>query len=322
MWSYCMVRKLLKKTTKSFPLLKKRECIYILNLEVNNVFELFDTFEFQASRDILMNFIITTISIFTMAQIAISAKPENLEYLDKLPSYVDIKRKFISSSIGRTFAACLGFARALPYLIHEKKFQNEYVALNSIKIITDMLNSTSSNTKKSKPSVSDWQIYAIGEMIAALGQMLSCPSTNLKFLNINQREVVSYDLRQCIRKLGLNKKLYLKYNITLKDIKDSIQNVYMLDMKSIPMKKLIYTEPIIITSRIQNEILGNSILRNNFFNIKDLEYKDLVSMMCVIQKQKFLTKYELMAYDFAIKVGDKNILKKYTELIRKRLNNK
>lgn len=316
-----MVKKLSRKTTKSFPLQRKKECLYILNLEVTKVFEIFDNLDFEISRVILLNIIITTIAIFTMVQIAISAKPERIEYLDKLPSYLDIKKKFISNSMGKTFAACVGFARSFPYLIYEKKFYNEDVSLNSIKIISDMLNSIGSNRKRSKPSVPEWQLYAVGEMSAAVGQMLSCPSTNLKILNIIESEVVSYDLRQCIRKLGLNKILYLKYNITLKIIKDSIQKVYMVDNKNIYIKKLIYTESNLITSKIQNEILGNSLIRNNFFNIKKFEYLDLVSIIGVIQKRNYLTKYELMAYEFAIKVGDKNILRKYTDLIRKRLIN-
>lgn len=314
-----MVKRLIKRTTKSFTLQEKKKSLYVLNLEIHKIFELFDMPEFNVSRDVLLNIILTSIAMFTMAQIAISAKPESMEYIDKLPSYVDIKRKFVSSSIGKTFAACVGFARAFPYLIHEKRFQNENITLNSIEVITDMVDSIGSNTKRCRASVSGWQIYALGEMNAALGQMLSCPGTNLRVLNINETEVVSYDLRQCMKTLGLNKNLYLKYNIDLETVKHSIQKVYMLDIKNLPVKKLIYSEPVTINSILQTEILGNSLIRNNLFSIQGLDYVDLFSIIQIIKKQKYLNKYELIAYEFAIKSGDKNVLKRYTELIKKRL---
>lgn len=317
-----MIRKSVKRIRKSFLLKQKKQSLYVLKLELSKVFELFDVIELELSRNILMNIIIAGISIFVMAQISLSARPASVEYIDKLPSYVDLKRKFISSNIGRTFAACIGFARAFPYLIHEKRFKNGNITLNSIEIITDMINSIGSNINRCKASVFVWQVYALGEMNASLGQMLSCPSTNLKILNINESELVSYDLRQCIKNLGINKNLYLKFNINLGTIKLSIQKIYMLDSKNIPIKKLIYAEPININSKIQNEILGNSLIRNNLFNIEGLNYMDLVSVMYLIQRENYLSKHELIGYEFAINSGDKNVLRKYTHLIKKRLADK
>lgn len=309
-----MIKRVLRKNTKLLNSKRERKGLYVLGLNMPKVFDLVDKTDMELSRIILMNIITANIALLIMSQISISLRPESIEYIDNIPSYVDLKRKFITSFVGRTLASCIGFARAFPYLSYNDKFKGEDVVGKSVEIISEMSNTSGSIRKRSHPSVSGWQLYALGEMQAALGQMLSCPSTNMGLLNIDDTEVCNYDLHKAIIKLGFSKILFSKYDINLDFIREYLKTIYLQNDKKTFLKKLVYNEPSNITSKLQNEILGDLIIRDNKFNIKEINSMELG----LIQKIKYLDKYEVIAYDFAVKSGDKHILRKYIELIQNR----
>lgn len=294
--------------------LKKPNQIYIRNISLDDTFLIVDSTS-QDSGLILLNIIISGISIMTMSQIAISARPENASYVDKLPSYKDIKKKFITSYIGRTLAACSGLAAAYPWLMQDPEMQDDENAEKIIQIVTDLVDNPSPNTRRIKPSVTNWQLYAKGEFGAAMGQMISCPSTGLKTINLAQ-DIILYGFKEAIDLLGINESTLEKFNITQELIVTKMREIYLSENSGLPINSIIYNEPKTIYSKIQNDILGNDIIRTGYTNsnsIRNIESNIIVTKNLA---EKYLSSRELIAYKFAINTGDKNILKKYIDLVR------
>lgn len=79
-----------------------------------------------------------------------------------------------------------------------------------------------------------------------------------------------------------------------------------------------YPEPNIIKSQIQKEILGEGIIRNGEINSKLIKGLKADSSITKLMIEKYLNSRELIAYKFAINTGDKNIIRKYTDLVKKR----
>lgn len=311
-----MGRKRFNKTSKSLlsKAIKRSNNVYILNINVNDIFAIIDSPTSEAGT-ILKNFIITCIIMMIMAQITLSARPENAEYVDKLPSYKDIKKKFITSQIGRTLAASAGIASSYPYLMQDPSMQGDENADKVIQIIVDMVDNPSPNIKRIKPSIAEWQRYAKGEAGAAMGQIISCPSTNFKTINISP-DIQSFGLSEALASIGINKEILEKYNITPQLIANEIKTTFLIDNSGLPIGKLEYSEPKIITSKIQQEILGEDIIRTGEINtrlVKGLEPDASITKGMI---EKYLNSRELIAYRFAINTGDKNILRKYTDLVK------
>lgn len=295
--------------------MKMSRNIYILNISANDIFEILDNDSLEA-KTILRNIMITCVCMMIMAQTTISAKPEGAEYVDKLPSIKHIKKKFITSEVGRTFAASAGIAAAYPYLLQDPSMENESEE-KIIQIIVDMVDSPSPNVKRIKPSIDEWQRYSKGEAGAALGQIISCPSTNFKTINIDPR-VNDFGIVEAVDSIGISKKTLEKYNITPEIIAKSIKDIYLIDEYGLPTSTVEYEEPNIIRSKIQQEILGDSIIRNGKIGtnlVKSMEPNAAITKTVV---EKYLKPKELIAYKFAINTGDKNILRKYTDLVKKR----
>ncbi len=314
-----MGRRTVKRTknkkffSKSF---KMSNSLYILNSSVNDIVEIFDS-SLNESKRIIENIIISGVSMLTMAQISLSALPENAEYVDKLPSYRDIKKKFITGPIGRTLAACSGIASAYPYLMQDPLLSGDDNTEILNTIVLDMVDNPSPNTRRIRPSIPDWQLFAKGEAGAAMGQMISCPSTNFKTVNI-QPEVLKYNLTEAIGSLGINKEILNKHNITPTYIAGKIRNTYLVGTNGIPINKLIYDEPDTIHSKIQSEILKDEIQRSGLINTNLVKGQEPNIAISKTHIEKYLNRKELIAYKFAINTGDKNILKKYTDMIKER----
>lgn len=314
-----MGRKSFKKNLSKSSLsrsLKRPKNLYVINLSFNDIYSILDS-PSQDSGLILKNIIVSGIALMIMAQITISARPEGAEYVDKLPSYKDIKRKFISSSIGRTLAASAGFAASFPYLMQDPQMQGHDGIEKIILLITNMVDMPSPNTKRINPSIADWQLYAKGESGAAMGQMLSCPATNLKTINI-EPTVANYGFIEAFEWIGINEEYLNKFNITPESIAKIIKDTYLVEPTGMPLTNLVYEEPKNISSKIQKEIMGNSLTRSGVVNSvlsKGLEPDASITRSLV---EKFLSPRELIAYKFAINTGDKNILKKYTDIVKSR----
>lgn len=314
-----MGRKSFKKNLNKSSLsrsLKRPKNLYVINLSFNDIYSILDS-PSPDSGLILRNIIISGIAMMMMAQITISARPEGAEYVDKLPSYKDLKKKFISSSIGRTLASAAGLAASFPWLMQDPQMQDNDGTDKIILIITNMVDMPSPNTKRINPSISDWQLYAKGESGAAMGQMLSCPATNLKTINI-EPTVSNYGFIEAFEWIGINQEYLDKFNITPEFIAKIIKETYLVEPTGMPMTNLVYDEPNNIFSKIQMEIMGDSLTRTGVINSvlsKGLEPDASITKSLV---EKYLNPRELIAYKFAINTGDKNILKKYTDIVKSR----
>lgn len=299
----------------------KKNNIYINRISFREMFDIVDYPESEYSGLILKNIIISGIMLNVMAQISISVLPEKMDYIDKLPSYKDVKKKFISSYIGRTVAACNGVAKAYPWLMQDSIMQGNDINLKISKIIFDLVDNPTPNVRRVKPSIGEWQIYTKGEAGAALGQMLSCPATNLRILNIDGSQVSRYGLNEAFEVLGIDQHILDKYSVNLHDISNDIRSIYLLNGSGMPVNFLQYRESEIVYSKIQEEILGGHIVRIDPKNNGIYQDRDFNKINQPVHLENYLTKYELIAYNFAIKSRDKNILKKYTDLLKQRLNN-
>jgi hypothetical protein len=318
-----------RKSLKRQPRMSKntnfnmnKNSLYVNNISLEQMFQIMDSPESEYSGTILKNILIAGIALNIMSQIVISAIPEKADYVDKLPSYKDMKKKFITDEPGRTLAACSGIAKSFPYLMQDPSMtKDDNLPQNVGNIVIDLVENPSPNSKRIKPSIAEWQKYAKGEMSAGLGQMISCPSTNLKTLNIDGAKIANYGLEDAIASLGISKETLSKYNISSESISDSILSIFLLSNKGIPVPSLYYDEPSSIFSKIQKEILGDKLKRTGNINSsldKELEPETPITRT---QIEKYLSGYELIAYNFAIKGGDKNILKKYIDLIKERSKN-
>lgn len=310
-----------KKNFSSSKALFNRNHFYINKISFAEMFSILDSIESEYSRLILKNMIITGVMLNVMVQISLSALPEKMDYIDKLPSYKDIKKKFISSHIGRTVAICNGIAKAYPWLIQDPSMQEGDINYKLSRIVFDLIDNPTPNTKRIKPSVGEWQLYTKGEAAAALGQMLSCPSTNLKVFNIDSSKVSSYNFNQAVEVLGINEHILDEYSISLYDISDDIRSTFLLNGSGMPISFLEYKESETIYSKIQEEILGKCLVRTDSNNKSPNQNLSLDHIDQSIQLDNYFNKYELIAYNFAIKSGDKNILKKYNDLLKRRLKN-
>lgn len=281
-------------------------------------FDIIDSESSEYAPLILKNIAISAVSLVTMAQISISAIPENAEYVDKLPSYRDIKRKFITSETGRTAAASAAIATSFPYLMHDPDMQGDDTPVKVAQIISDLVDNPSPNVKRIKPSIAEWKQYAKGEMGSAIGQMLSCPSTNLKALNIDGQNVKNFNMEDAISASGISKETFERYSITPEIIAQKIKSIYLVNNSGIPIISLEYDEPKTIYSKIQEEILKESLIRVGVINTNLKKGREPDSAISRSQIEKYLNKYELIAYNFAIRSGDKNILKKYRDIVKQR----
>lgn len=314
-----MGRRSIKRNNKlSYnKVLFKKNNMYINNISIAQMLEIIDTPENEDALTIVNNIIMSCLAMMIMSQIAISALPEDAEYVDQLPSYKDIKKKFISSRVGRSLAACAAIATAYPYLMQDKMMQDDSVN-KVIHIITDLVESSSPNIKRIKPNVADWQAFAKGEIGACMGQMLSCPATNIKVLNLNGKDLKEYGLAEALLAIGIPNKTLDSFGINPITLSHDMKGVFLINNAGIPIESISYDEPSKIYSKIQNELLGSSLIRNGIVNTNLVKGLESESSITKAQVEQFLSKYELIAYNFAIRSGDKNILKKYTELVKQR----
>jgi hypothetical protein len=313
-----MGRRSLKKSNKfSFSKsIRHPNNIYVINISLNNSFKIIDNSSPEAYL-ILKSMIITGISMMIMAQITVSALPEKYDYIDKLPSYIDIKKKFITSNHGRSLAAVSGLAASYPWLIQDPSMNDDDCADKIIHIIFDMIDNPSPNSKRIKPSVSDWQLFAKGEISAAFGQILSCPTTNFKTINI-EPNISRFGFIEAYSLLGFDAEILNKYNITPELILNAMKTNFLTELSGLPVDSLSYNESNLIYSRIQADILDDKISRTGLVNSKLVKGQEPSSAITRAIIEKYLNPRELIAYNFAINTGDKNILKKYTDMIIER----
>lgn len=315
-----MSRKSIKSTSiiSTLKISMKKGMLYLGNFSFPEIFDIINNRDNPFAPSMLLNFLVTGVSLLIMAQIRISVKEETTEYVDKLPSYRDIKRKIIAGYPGRLVAAAAGIASAMPYLMQDPTMVSQNIPIVISQIIYDMANSNSPNTRRIKPSIVNWQEFSKGEMGSFLGQLISCPATNLKLLNIDGAKVKNYTLNEAIDNIGFTSEFLTSYDITLTLVQEEIRKYFTINSSGILVSVLEYEEPKEIFSNIQTEILSDTLVRIGNVNTKLEKSLELNSPISKIQIEKYLSKYELIAYNFALKSGDKNILKKYIHIVKQR----
>jgi hypothetical protein len=308
-------KRFIKKTNLMNKVIKNSNSIVVLNRSLSDILLVIDGPNEEVPI-LLMNSVIAFIGMLTMAQITISARPEGSEYVDKLPSIKDIKSKILTSFRGRTLSALVGLTASFPYMMNDPRMKENDID-NIITFAVDQIENPSPNTKRIRASTDEWPKYARGEASAAFGQMLSCPISNLKTLNISA-DVGEYGLDKAIEALGVNEEVLNKHNITKDKIITEFKKIFLVNEKGMPIEKIEYHEPTSIKSKIQEEIFGNLIFRNGNIGINLVQGMEPDAAISKSLVALFLNPRERIAYKFAIESGDKNILRKYTEMIRAR----
>lgn len=97
-----------------------------------------------------------------------------------------------------------------------------------------------------------------------------------------------------------------------------IREIYLSENSGLPLNSIIYNEPKTIYSKIQNDILGNDIIRTGYSNSNPIGNSESNIVVTKSLAEKYLSSRELIAYKFAVNTGDKNILKKYIDLVKLR----
>ena len=306
------LRKVTKGKNKPKLGLYKPNNLYLVNVSFSDAFELFDSCSKEIAKPIFEKFVITGLCIMSMVQISISARPEGPEFVDKLGSYKDLKG-IINSNNGRTVAACYGIAIAFPHAMDDfsKDLENMPDKLGTL--ANNMADALDVNSKRIKATSKDWYPYSKGEMGAAKGQMLSCPNTNINKLGIDGTEVIAYGVEKAIEKMGFDKSLFEKYDLTIDEIKFKFRKMMLTDGGGLPVDKVIYNEPTFISSKILDEIVGDKLIRNQ--EVKSKLEKGEIPESSVSKGflAKYLSKLELYAYNIAIRSGDIKILKNLTD---------
>lgn len=304
------MRKKIRGISKSKVTIYKNSTIYAGNLSAPQAFELFDSADREYAKDIFESFIISFLGVLMMVQIAISSKPESAQWIDQLQSYKDLKQKIINGKHGLTVSACFGLSLAFPYAMDDLPQEN---LNNNLAILVDeLVQSHTTNVKRIKPSKQEWLPYARGEMGAVKGQLLSCPSSNIKIMNINGSEVISYGLEEALKVIGFDNSTLAKYELDTTSIRNLVRGIFLTDKGGIPIEKLVYNEPTFVKSKIQDEILGDCLLRTEVIKYrleKGVEPSPVINKAVL---EKHLTKNELFAYNIAVRTGDVLLAKKLT----------
>jgi hypothetical protein len=288
--------------------------IYLCNISLPVAFEIFNSASFEEAKKLLTNFVTCGIGMMMMTQIGISSKPQNAEWVDQLRSIKDIKQNIINSKVGLTVSACIGLTAAYPSAIFDLDIKEEEIGEYFCSLAHEMVESNTGNTKRIKPSKTEWLAYARGEMGAAKGQMLSCPTTNIERLNINNSQIISYSVQDALNNLGFAKETYFKYGINADNIITYIRPMFLKDKGGLPIEKLVYNEPNFVKSKIQNEIFGDCLVRIE--SVKDSLEKGVIPDRPMSKEflAKNLSKMQLFAYNVAVRTGDTPMIKKLTSL--------
>lgn len=287
--------------------------IYVNNISMSQAFELFDSVNNDLAKPLFESFVMTGLILLMMAQISISSEPESSQWVDQLPSYRALK-SFINTKMGLTVAACFGLSIAFGYAMDDLGREDKQRFEKLILLVPEMVESQSANTKRLKPSKSNWLAFARGEMGAAKGQMLSCPNTNLAKLNIDRSSISSHGLKEALNSLGFDKELFMKYDFGPEQIRTKVRNYFLIDSTGKPINTITYHEPIFIKSKLQSELLGDSITRLGDILIK---FETGVGPITEISKsnlKQLFSKSEYFAYNIAVRTGDISMIKRLSTL--------
>lgn len=311
-----MGRKLSRSAIKRKEKFYEKGNMYICNIKLSQAVELVCSAEDEKKvYEVVLDMVIAGLGCLVIAQISDSAQPEKSEWVEKLSSVKHIKTKIINGKPGLALSAVIGMTIAFPSALKDLSEQGDDNVGNNFLGQVELFTTTyTTNEKRIVGNSKNWNAFARGEMGAAKGQLLSCPTSNLKILGIDGSEIKSYGVSEAIEKLGLDSKVLSDLKITPQIVKDEFRKIFLIDNTGKLMSSLIYDEPAHIKSKIQNEILGDSLIRTAEIKSELVKGAEPTFMITKAALNEFLTKNELFAYNIAIRTGDSIMAKKLTDI--------
>lgn len=290
-----------------------KDTMYVGNISFPQSFELFESADHETAAEILTCFIITGVAVIILCQISVSSRPETVEFIDSLDSVKHVKSKIINAHYGMTTSACIAITSVFPYAMDDLCMDGD-TANKASTIAKELVATSKANVKRIKPDKNNWLPSARGELGAIKGQMLSCPSTNLRIINIDGTEVLSYDLETAINKLGFHQSTLEKHKISVDKIRDILKKIFLTDNGGIPIDKVVYEEPSFVRSRVQTDILGDLVVRTGELKTKLVKGQEPSTTLSKASLAKYLSKDQLFAYQIAIRTGDTQMARKLTNI--------
>lgn len=317
----------ISKRTKKGTALMFHNNFYVNNISIRDIRTIFHTHSAHSyfSRAFYLNIICGILAINIMVQIRMSMREQTIDYIDKLPSYKDYKKKFITGIPGRSIAVASGLVLSYPYILDTleniPKSDPSQIYDCIFEYANTFLDENIPNTKRlSKPSSSaTWPAYAKSEMSAALGLLLSCPGTNIKLLNIDPSKAANATLLDVLNYSGFDQEFFHAQQISIDDIRNVFCTYMLADSGGFPLNKIEYHENPQVISSLEKDLLGDSITRIGTVNTalnKGSEPDSAITRKDILAN---LLNYELTAYEIAFRSGDPALLRKYTNLVKKRI---
>jgi hypothetical protein len=313
-----MIKKTSKKTGNKSSAVKG---LQLSGVSIQEIIEacsiLTEDFRISTANLIVACFLIIGIQV----QIRLSMSSEKAEYFDRLPSYKMYKQTGLQGSPGRTLATIFAFYRTSPVIpdLDPEKASG---------IVDTVVTVPTPNTRRiMNPTPGNWSQFFNGELAAALGFIISCPSTNIKMFGFDATWIGDVSASQLYDKIINQAKTSTSWNaefqsgVTKERVFGLVKNAILTDAGGLPRTNLHFAEPVTIQSNIEKEILGDFISRDGTVRDEldrggELPSSTLTEEMLI----KHLTPIETVQYKAAIKYGLKEQLKSLNARVRQRVN--
>nr|ALP86082.1 hypothetical protein [Phacus orbicularis] len=215
---------------------------------------------FNICRFLLENILILRFIFIILLQLSISSFPEGIKFFNNLPSLKYIKKKFISSFIGKSAIACL----IIFVLLEKKKIRLKEMYLKDFFIlINDLLEIINFNSiaNKQKNEI-NFNKYIKLFMYSFCQKVNNFFLTKDMYLNNNLNFIKDLGLVETINFIQLDMEFYGKFEINIDSIIEKIQQIYLSNELGQPIQHLFYTESTKIFSKLESEILDGKFIRS------------------------------------------------------------
>jgi hypothetical protein len=298
--------------------------LYVINIGMCDMIVFLDP-RYNPARltYIWMRISVASVGIVMLVQLRLSLPDESsAEFWDKLESYKRYKRQVTLGRHGRTLAITAGLTATAPYILAANTNVSDDEVMETVLDVEEsyIANPIPNTRRFPKPSGNtDWKPFLEGEISAATGQILSCPATNIKMLNLNASEVKDMSVEQALEAVGLSKDFRETSGLSTELIKGELKTLLLESDGGIPFKELSFKENPLVSSVIEKEILGDQVKRTGYVATSLYKGQEPGSAITRTIATKYLSRLEMFAYDVASRNGDPNILRKYTKLICDRI---
>lgn len=234
---------------------------------------------------------------------------ESPQYFDGLPSTKYYKKKIITATPGVAWCTIIPAFESF-----------EFLGLDLIDIletfIGDPILPTKKITKLTKDNCSE---FFKSRRSSLLGSLNSCPATQATFFNLNS-DCVNWSVDDFINFIFPNG---LPTNITKENLTESLMNFILTTGNHNKLETVSFDEANNINSKIESEIFGDKIVRNNIVDTRIKSSGNLPdNRLTEGLLQQVFTSSELRRYKVALRFGDKSSIKEFNDLAKTRLSEK